>query len=76
MLIRRPPAEVFAAFVNPMVLRKFWLADACGPLAPGARVHWKFMVPGAEIHLCARNGARQTATLEALLPRSFGPEFL
>jgi hypothetical protein len=34
------------------------------------------MVPGAEIHLCARNGARQTATLEALLPRSFGPEFL
>jgi cytidine deaminase len=36
----------------------------------------EFMVPGAEIHLCARNGARQTSTLEALLPRSFGPEFL
>jgi len=40
MLIRRPPAEVFAAFVNPMLLRKFWLSDASGPLAPGARVHW------------------------------------
>lgn len=48
MLIRRPPGEVFAAFVNPMILRKFWLADASGPLAPGARVRWKFMVPGAE----------------------------
>ncbi len=48
MLIRRPPGEVFAAFVNPMTLRKFWLSDASGPLAPGARVKWKFMVPGAE----------------------------
>jgi uncharacterized protein YndB with AHSA1/START domain len=46
--IRRPPGEVFAAFVNPIVLRKFWLQDASGPLAPGARVKWTFMVPGAE----------------------------
>ena len=47
MLIRRPPGEVFAAFVNPQMLRKFWLRDASGPLAPGARVHWQFMVAGA-----------------------------
>jgi uncharacterized protein YndB with AHSA1/START domain len=47
MLIRRPPGEVFAAFVNPQVLRKFWLSNASGPLAPGARVQWDFMVPGA-----------------------------
>jgi uncharacterized protein YndB with AHSA1/START domain len=47
MLIRRPPGEVFSAFVNPQVLRKFWLSDASGPLAPGARVQWEFMVPGA-----------------------------
>lgn len=47
MLIRRPPGEVFAAFVNPQTLRKFWLNDASGPLAPGARVQWQFMVPGA-----------------------------
>jgi uncharacterized protein YndB with AHSA1/START domain len=47
MLIRRPVGEVFAAFVNPQTLRKFWLADASGPLAPGARVKWQFMVPGA-----------------------------
>jgi uncharacterized protein YndB with AHSA1/START domain len=47
MLILRPPGEVFAAFVNPQQLRKFWLSDASGPLAPGARVQWSFMVPGA-----------------------------
>jgi uncharacterized protein YndB with AHSA1/START domain len=47
MLIRRPPGEVFAAFVNPQQLRKFWLSDASGPLAPRARVQWSFMVPGA-----------------------------
>lgn len=48
MLIRRPPGEVFAAFVNPQTLRKFWLSDASGPLGPGARVQWDFMVPGAK----------------------------
>ena len=47
MLIRRPPGEVFAAFVNPQTLRKFWLTDASGPLGPGARVQWSFMVQGA-----------------------------
>lgn len=47
MFIRRPPGEVFAAFVNPQMLRKFWLSNASGPLAPGARVQWEFMVPGA-----------------------------
>jgi uncharacterized protein YndB with AHSA1/START domain len=47
MLIRRPAGEVFAAFVNPQTLRKFWLKEATGPLGPGARVKWEFMVPGA-----------------------------
>jgi hypothetical protein len=34
------------------------------------------MEPAAEIHLCSASGSRDTATLAALLPRSFGPEFL
>ena len=38
---------MFSAFVNPQQLRKFWLSDASGPLAPRARVQWSFMVPGA-----------------------------
>jgi uncharacterized protein YndB with AHSA1/START domain len=47
MLIRRPPGEVFAAFANPQTIRKFWLRDTSGPLGPGARVQWHFMVQGA-----------------------------
>jgi uncharacterized protein YndB with AHSA1/START domain len=51
MFIRRPPGEVFAAFVNPQMIRKFWLRDTSGPLAPGARVMWHFMVPGASANV-------------------------
>jgi uncharacterized protein YndB with AHSA1/START domain len=47
MLIRRPVAEVFEAFVDPEKITKFWLESTTGPLAIGARVSWRFMVPGA-----------------------------
>jgi uncharacterized protein YndB with AHSA1/START domain len=47
MLIRKPVQDVFDAFVNPATLEQFWLTNASGPLAPGARVDWEFMVPGA-----------------------------
>lgn len=46
MLIRRGPAEIFDAFVNPETLCRFWLDAASGPLAPGAEVTWQFKVPG------------------------------
>jgi len=47
MLIRRPVAQVFDAFVDPDTITKFWLDGTTGPLAPGSRVRWQFMVPGA-----------------------------
>lgn len=47
MLIRRPVSEVFNAFVQPDVITQFWLQSTTGPLAPNARVTWRFMVPGA-----------------------------
>jgi uncharacterized protein YndB with AHSA1/START domain len=46
-LIRRSAADVFDAFVNPETITKFWLESASAPLAAGARVDWRFMVPGA-----------------------------
>jgi uncharacterized protein YndB with AHSA1/START domain len=46
-LIRRPVEEVFRAFVEPEILKRFWLSDASGPLVAGQRVRWDFMVPGA-----------------------------
>jgi homotetrameric cytidine deaminase len=36
----------------------------------------EFMPPDATVHLLGSAGAREDAPLEALLPRSFGPEFL
>jgi len=48
MLIRRPRAEVFNAFVQPQLITKFWLTSTTGPLAAGAQVEWEFMVPGAK----------------------------
>ena len=46
MLIRRGPAEIFDAFVNPDTLCRFWLDAASAPLSPGAEVTWRFKVPG------------------------------
>ena len=46
MLIRRGAAEIFAAFVDPDTLCRFWLDSASAPLAPGATVEWRFKVPG------------------------------
>lgn len=47
MLIRRPASEAFAAFADPKKITQFWLSRTSGLLAPGARVHWDFMVKGA-----------------------------
>jgi len=47
MLIRRPAADVFNAFVQPELIKKFWLKDTTGPLKQGAQIEWEFMVPGA-----------------------------
>jgi uncharacterized protein YndB with AHSA1/START domain len=46
LLVRRPTAQVFDAFVNPETITKFWLESTSAPLADGARVDWQFMVPG------------------------------
>jgi uncharacterized protein YndB with AHSA1/START domain len=40
MLIRRPAAEVFEAFVNPEITTQFWFTRSNGRLEPGAHVEW------------------------------------
>jgi uncharacterized protein YndB with AHSA1/START domain len=46
MLIRRPVAEVFAAFVDPAVTSKFWFTRGSGPLEPGTIVTWHWDMYG------------------------------
>jgi uncharacterized protein YndB with AHSA1/START domain len=40
MLIRRPVAEVFEAFVDPVITSKFWFSKGSGRLEPGKQVRW------------------------------------
>jgi uncharacterized protein YndB with AHSA1/START domain len=47
MLIRRPVAEVFEAFVAPTVTTRFWFSRGSGRLEPGASVRWDWEMYGA-----------------------------
>ena len=40
MLIRKPPAEVFEAFVNPEVTTRFWFTKSTGRLEVGKQFTW------------------------------------
>jgi uncharacterized protein YndB with AHSA1/START domain len=40
MLIRRPPAEVFEAFVNPEITTRFWFTKSTGRLEAGKQIIW------------------------------------
>jgi len=40
MLIRRPPTEVFEAFVNPEITRRFWFTKSTGRLEAGKHIVW------------------------------------
>jgi uncharacterized protein YndB with AHSA1/START domain len=46
LLIRKPVAEVFEAFVNPAITTKFWFTKSSGPLQPGKRVRWDWEMFG------------------------------
>jgi len=45
-LIRRPPAEVFAAFVDPALTARFWFTKSSGMLTPGATAQWEWEMYG------------------------------
>jgi uncharacterized protein YndB with AHSA1/START domain len=40
MLIRKPVAEVFEAFVNPEITRRFWFTKSTGRLEAGKHITW------------------------------------
>jgi uncharacterized protein YndB with AHSA1/START domain len=64
MLIRKPVAETFEAFVNPGTITKFWFTRSTGRLEKGKQVEWiwdmynltshvsvKDLVPGKKIEI-------------------------
>jgi uncharacterized protein YndB with AHSA1/START domain len=47
MLIRKPVAEVFNAFVDPAVTTRFWFTKSSGKLEAGKSVIWEWEMYGA-----------------------------
>ncbi len=51
--------------------------DLCTPCGACRQVIREFAAPDTPIYLCSKDGkVVETTTLETLLPKSFGPEFL
>lgn len=46
MLIRKPVAEVFEAFVNPEITTKFWFTKSSGRLEVGKYIRWDWEMYG------------------------------
>jgi uncharacterized protein YndB with AHSA1/START domain len=46
MLIRRPVAEVFEAFIDPAITSRFWFTSGSGRLEAGKRVTWEWAMYG------------------------------
>lgn len=55
MLIHRPVADVFDAFVDPAVTTRFWFTRASGPLVAGTTVRWDWEMfgVGGDVHVRA-----------------------
>lgn len=49
MLIRKPVAAVFEAFVNPDITTKFWFTKSSGRLEAGKQVQWEWEMYGISI---------------------------
>jgi uncharacterized protein YndB with AHSA1/START domain len=54
MLIRRPAAEVFEAFVDPAITTRFWFTRGSGRLEVGKEVTWEWEMYGISIPVTAR----------------------
>jgi uncharacterized protein YndB with AHSA1/START domain len=46
MLIRRPPEQVFQAFVDPAITTQFWFTTSSGKMTPGAQLRWDWEMYG------------------------------
>ena len=54
MLIRKPVADVFEAFVNPDITTKFWFTKSSGRLEAGKQVQWDWEMYGISMPITAK----------------------
>lgn len=72
MLIRKPVAEVFEAFVNPAITTRFWFTRSSGRLEVGKVVRWDWEIYGITVPVTAKTiEANKRIVIE--WPGSSGP---
>ena len=54
MLIRRPAAQVFQAFVDPAITTNFWFTKSSGPLESGQTVTWEWEMYGVSAQVLVK----------------------
>lgn len=54
MLIRRPTATVFEAFIDPEITRQFWFTRSSGRLETGRTLTWEWEMYGVSTTLLVR----------------------
>jgi uncharacterized protein YndB with AHSA1/START domain len=55
MLIRKPVAEVFEAFINPEITTKFWFTKSSGKLEAGKQVTWTWEMYNASSQVTVKD---------------------
>ena len=63
MLIRRPVAEVFEAFIDPAITTQFWFTRSSGRLEAGKDIKWDWEMYGASTRVTARSIERDKRIL-------------
>lgn len=53
MLIRKPVADVFEAFINPDITTTFWFTKSSGRLEVGRQVQWEWEMYGISVPVTA-----------------------
>ena len=54
MLIRKPAADVYRAFIDPEVTTKFWFTKSSGRLEAGKQVKWEWEMYGAATNVTVK----------------------
>jgi len=55
MLIRKPVADVFEAFVNPDITTKFWFTKSSGRLEAGKQIQWEWEMFGISVPVTVKS---------------------
>jgi uncharacterized protein YndB with AHSA1/START domain len=55
MLIRKPAADVFEAFIDPRVTTRFWFTKSSGKLEAGKQVRWEWEMYGISIPVTVKS---------------------